>query len=618
MKRSHQVLATLTAIAAAAGMTVFGSPRTAHACGCFAPPNPTVPVVQAGERILFAMNSGQVTAHIQIQYAGNAGEFGWILPLPTEPTLELGTDELFTQITTNTQPLYLLNRIYEGDCSFDPSRFFGGGFDASAAADAPAAAPDGGAPGYNPLVYQSSVGPYDYAVLKADRRDEMLNWLNDNGYFVPVGTTDVVGPYIRTGAFFLALKLRSGESTGSLQPVVVKYQSDLPMIPIVLTSVAAQPDMGIQVWMLGEGRAIPRNYYHTVINDSQLDWFDGAQNYNDVIIRATKEAPDRHTFVTEYAGSSSVMQHVLDPPGRFGQISELASQPDEISFVQYLFYNNYPISTQLFGILAPYIPVPQALIDQGYVYGPGDFYGNIAYYLGDFRTQNPQLFDGYTTNYQPAMMADQINMRIVVPTLDAGQLFLQHSYLTRLYTTLSPENMDADPVFSYNPDLPDISNTHTGTLTYHCATTDSDQGNTPATLVTEQGYTVYYGNGTGELYGDTVLPSGAPASSRIEILHEEGAPQTYRDNQQTIEGSLAQPPRPPGKGNGNGNGNGSGNGNGTGNGNNPGNGYPTAAPSGCSLGSADGQPGSDGTPAAGLILLASLGMLMILRRPSRR
>src|SRR5690348_4020382 len=88
----------------------------ARACGCFTPPDPSVPIVQAGERILFAMADGQVTAHIQIQYQGTAQDFGWLLPLPSVPTLELGTDELFNQLTSTTQPKYRLNRVYEGNC----------------------------------------------------------------------------------------------------------------------------------------------------------------------------------------------------------------------------------------------------------------------------------------------------------------------------------------------------------------------------------------------------------------------------------------------------------------------------------------------------------------------
>ena len=46
---------------------------------------PLLPV-QAGERIIFAQDNGQVTAHIQIQYQGDAKDFGWLLPLPAVQT----------------------------------------------------------------------------------------------------------------------------------------------------------------------------------------------------------------------------------------------------------------------------------------------------------------------------------------------------------------------------------------------------------------------------------------------------------------------------------------------------------------------------------------------------
>src|SRR5262245_57816670 len=85
-------------------LALIGAPaRDAEACGCFVPPDPTVPIVQAGERILFATENGTITAHIQIQYAGSRDEFGWLLPLPSVPVLELGTDELFTTLINNTQ-----------------------------------------------------------------------------------------------------------------------------------------------------------------------------------------------------------------------------------------------------------------------------------------------------------------------------------------------------------------------------------------------------------------------------------------------------------------------------------------------------------------------------------
>src|SRR5688572_27963413 len=66
---------SMTRIALVAVLAVALWSERADACGCFAPSNTTVsPVVQAGERILFAVRDGKVIAHIHIQYSGDAQE----------------------------------------------------------------------------------------------------------------------------------------------------------------------------------------------------------------------------------------------------------------------------------------------------------------------------------------------------------------------------------------------------------------------------------------------------------------------------------------------------------------------------------------------------------------
>jgi hypothetical protein len=58
------------------------APSLALACGCFAAPDPSVPVVQPGERIVFPVTNGEVTAHVQVLDAtearlpGDPGPFG--------------------------------------------------------------------------------------------------------------------------------------------------------------------------------------------------------------------------------------------------------------------------------------------------------------------------------------------------------------------------------------------------------------------------------------------------------------------------------------------------------------------------------------------------------------
>jgi hypothetical protein len=541
-----KTIASLSAAASAALFVLAHQPRDAEACGCFTPPDPSVPIVQAGERITFSMEGGVVTSHIQIQYSGAAEEFGWLLPLPSVPELEVGTDELFTQLINTTQPLYRLTAVYHGNCPFDPnnSRNDGASNDSGGGGFPPSEGGEGG----GPLVIQDSIGPYDYAVLKADSKDEMLAWLNENRFFVPTGTDGAVDPYIRPGAYFLALKLRKGNDVGDIQPVVVKYASDLPMIPIVLTSVAADPDMAVQVWMLGDSRAIPRNYFHTKINDAEIDWLQAGANYADVVTRAVDEADGHHSFVTEYAGTSSVMVDVLDYSGRFGDLQQLRATTDAISYVNYLTWNGYTVGanqppffqptygSQLLSILSGHLPVPAALLAEGVT--PNDYYLSIDYYLGSYRQQFPEKFVDLDIQFDPAVLTAEIEERIVAPTLAAGQMFRDNPYLTRLFTTLSPNEMTKDPVFSFNPDLPEVSNIHEGELHYYCGLIPNpDPTTTPAKIVTEDGFEIPLPGGTSQSPW-IALAELMPWSRYIEVLREEGPPEVIVDNTDLIRAAL--------------------------------------------------------------------------------
>ena len=65
-----------------------------------------------------------------------------------------------------------------------------------------------------------------------------------------------------------------------------------------------------------------------------------------------------------------------------------------------------------------------------------------------------------------------------------------HRYLTRLYSTLSPEEMTLDPEFTFNPDMTeDVSNVRTIEVTIACDNTGAPD-ESAATLVNSAGETV--------------------------------------------------------------------------------------------------------------------------------
>jgi hypothetical protein len=517
-------------ILTAAVAAVAAHATDARACGCFAQSSTAAPVVQAGERILFAHEGDQVIAYIQIQYQGAADQFGWLVPLPSVPTLQIGTDELFRTLDKSTLPQYVLTRtrqLCSGGTTTAPSSSGGFGCAAfgSGADDSPAyggsdmnvaSVHDLGAAPDPIVVEQASIGPYDYAVLKADDESAMLQWLTDNRYFVPAGTMDAAKPYIHPGGFFLALKLSGGQTAGDVTPIVLRYTSDLPMIPITLTQVGAVENMGILVWVLGEARAIPRNYYHVVVDDLPL-FFSNFANDNLQLINAVHEAPGKHGFITQYAGPSGLVS--LGGASRFGNLDTLRAKTNPADYLHYLRDHNYSFDATLLSILSRYIPEPPALVDLHV--SLLQFYTNFDNYISYLPGTDPD--GGVAMPFDPAACTSEIDTRIVTPTRDVQALFSRHRYLTRLYTAMSPKDMTIDPVFSSNPDLADVPLRHSATLTTPCI---GDPW-----LATDLGFEAQYRNG---------FPPNLnlPAALRVELLRDAGAPELVQDNTETIRTTL--------------------------------------------------------------------------------
>src|SRR5262249_9796645 len=135
---------------------------------------------------------------------------------------------------------------------------------------------------------------------------DVLGWLREQGYALPPNMSDLLDRYVASDAWFVALKLKTGASTGDLAPLAMKYQADRASIPVQLTSISATPDMRMEVYVFSDGRALPESYLHVEINDAAIDWWSGGANYDRVISKAADEAGS-HAFATDYHGASSVI-----------------------------------------------------------------------------------------------------------------------------------------------------------------------------------------------------------------------------------------------------------------------------------------------------------------------
>jgi hypothetical protein len=90
-----------------------------------------------------------------------------------------------------------------------------------------------------------------------------------------------------------------------IQPVKMTYTSEWPMIPLRLTAVAANPNMGVLVWFLGNTQYENVNYKTITISDDEIQFFPfGGSNY--FALRSQKiDEVKGQGLITEFAGPTA-------------------------------------------------------------------------------------------------------------------------------------------------------------------------------------------------------------------------------------------------------------------------------------------------------------------------
>jgi len=436
----------------------------AQACGgffCNRPPvNPLdpLPVAQAGENVAFgiegdpANGNAVVTAHIQILYSGTAAAFSWVIPVASVPELSTGTDRLFSALGAPTQPRFVPSYVTDGTCIADPRQIAADAGVSSGAGGSSASGAGGAAGGVN-VVFQGVVGPYAAKIVQSSDANELKDWLTTNGYYLDPRAGQIIDTYVREGKYFVALKLDNGQDVRAIRPIVLTFHGTDPCVPLRLTAIAALPDMPVTVYVLGATRAVPLSFLELKLDPLRIDWPSGGRNYAALLREAANDAGG-NAFVTEYAGTSSVAG-TLWVAGQFDPDS-LRASPTPPVYVQRLVNQGLGNDPQTLPLLQQYIPMPPEAIAQGIT--PAAFYNNLSSYWIQFAFPPFDL----------GTLTDKVVETIIEPRRLAQQMISAHPYLTRLGTFISPEEMNDDPLFAFNPTLGDLPAVHSAVLRTMC------------------------------------------------------------------------------------------------------------------------------------------------------
>jgi uncharacterized protein (TIGR03382 family) len=116
----------------------------------------------------------------------------------------------------------------------------------------------------------------------------------------------------------------------------------------------------------------------------------------------------------------------------------------------------FPRSTAVQNLIREFIPMPQAAIDAGieeqWFYNCLDCYPE---YLED-------------VDFDPNAMTDALDEVIVTPMREAESLLTDHPFVTRMTSSMSPDEMTLDPYFVLNADMEPVDNQHLATLVIEC------------------------------------------------------------------------------------------------------------------------------------------------------
>ncbi len=489
-----------------AGLVFLLGTSSAYACGGFFCGGPAQATLQAGERILFAVDEDNIRAYIQVFYEGEADDFAWVIPVASKPDVGVGTDEVFLALEAMTSPQFLLETQIESSCwqyNISPPDFDDGEFNEGGEGEGGETSTE------DPVVSvleEAEVGPYNYVILESNNSQALIAWLDENDYTQPPEAHALIDHYVANEMKFVAVKLLKDKEAGDVTPIILDFEEQNTCVPLMLTQVAATPDMPVKVYLLGETRAVPMNWLHVDINLKKFDWlsmFTGVEGpassgYDDLLVEAVQEA-EGHAFTTEYAGSSSILKNRIYS-GQYDGV-EFLQELDQAKHFVLLMQEFFTGDAEVLAILEKYISVPPGVDAQ-------TFFNNPGFYYQDYDAQDVDL----EALYQELMDT------IVTPLKEGQAMFDAHPYLTALNTRIGIDAMDRDPIFGFQ-DVGDVSNQHTAVLHMECS-----EGTVQYFIELEDGETF-----VPEAPEHWDLPSGAstaddlenePAAAEIQIFAE--------------------------------------------------------------------------------------------------
>lgn len=289
---------------------------------------------------------------MQSDFKGNVKDFAMVVPVPTvlqRSDIRVVNGNLFQQLDAYSAPR-LVEYWDENPCY----RYDNDYYKVMESAPAPVRASSGYADKVMKKNYQVTikaqyqVGEYDILILDAKESKGLENWLNDHGYKIPKGASEVLYPYIQSNMKFFVVKVnlnKSDNESQSLRPIQIRFESRKFMLPIRLGMANAHDDQDMLIYCFTRnGRVECTNYRNVEMpTDKNVPEFtqDIFGKFYAALFKRTLRREGKNNIFLEYAWDISGWNNMKCDPCAFTPPSKDVLMESGVDWIRTGRWGNY-------------------------------------------------------------------------------------------------------------------------------------------------------------------------------------------------------------------------------------------------------------------------------------
>ncbi len=222
IKKTKKIIINVILVLA---ICLFAIPASSLADGIYIP-QPGYYIYETDQQAAIFFDNSQESMVLSTSYYGDAKEFTWIVPTPTEPQVTKISKDFFTNLEkmtevkeTMTPRTYVNSQAESGKAALDVT-----------------------------VIDEKKIGYYDLKILQSTDKDALFNYLKENNYSYPEEGKYILEDYIRLGWTFTAIKINEDAlkdaninnklNSGNISPLKFTFSTDKPVYPLKISGIA--------------------------------------------------------------------------------------------------------------------------------------------------------------------------------------------------------------------------------------------------------------------------------------------------------------------------------------------------------------------------------------------